>query len=90
MTAKTKKELPFPKAIAERTGRSVKEVNATLSQYSIEAAGTAPSARPLRVVRIAFSGNKAIEDKPVPFAFEWDVDGNGVWGILAEENLVGK
>lgn len=90
MTTKAIKELPFPKAIAARTGRSVKEVNATLSQYSIEAAGTAPSARPLRVVRIAFSGNKAIDDKQVPFEFEWDVDGNGVWGILAEENLVGK
>ena len=90
MSSKTAKELPFPKAVAAKTGRSVKDVNAILSQYSIEPAGTAPSARPLRVVRIAFSGNKVLEDKTVPFDFEWDVDGSGVWGILAEENLVGK
>ena len=90
MSAKSVRELPFHKAVAARTGRPVENVNAILSQYSIEPAGTAPSARPLRVVRIAFSGNKMIEDKTIPFAFEWDVDGNGVWGILAEENLVGK
>lgn len=90
MSDKSTTELPFPKAVAARTERTVKDVNSTLSKYSIEPAGTAPSARPLRVVRIAFSGNKALEDKVVPFEFEWDVDGNGVWGILAEENLVGK
>ena len=90
MTREKTKELPFPKAVAKATDRSVREVNRTLSQYSIEPAGTAPSARPLRVVRIAFSGKKEINDEVKPFSFEWDVDGNGVWGILAAENLVGK
>jgi hypothetical protein len=90
MTKKTEKELPFPKAVAKKTGRPVKEVNETLARYSIEPAGAAPSARPLRVVNVAFSGTKTIDDHEVPFDFEWDVDGNGVWGILAEENLVGK
>ncbi|WP_341235978.1 hypothetical protein [uncultured Sulfitobacter sp.] len=90
MTETKMKELPFPKAIANKTERTVKEVNAILSRYSIEPSGTAPSARPLRVVRIAFSGKKLVDEKTVPFEFEWDVDGDGVWGILAEENLVGK
>lgn len=90
MSKKIEKELPFPKAVAKKTERSIKEVNQTLARYSIEAAGTAPSARPLRVVNVAFSGTKTIEDQDVPFNFAWDVDGNGVWGILAEENLVGK
>ena len=90
MNKMKQKELSFPKAIATETGRTVKEVNATLARYSIEPAGAAPSARPLRVVNVAFSGTKTIDDKPEPFSFEWNVDSNGVWGILAEENLVGK
>ncbi|WP_299620443.1 hypothetical protein [Pelagibius sp.] len=90
MTDRRAKELPFPKAVSAATGCSVKEVNEILAQYSIEPAGTAPSARPLRVVRIAFSGQKEINSEFEPFSFEWEVDRNGVWGILAAENLVGK
>ncbi|SFU15513.1 hypothetical protein SAMN05444141_11141 [Pseudovibrio denitrificans] len=90
MSTKNEKELPFPKAVAKKIGRPAKEVNETLARYSIEPAGAAPSARPLRVVRVAFSGSKTIDEQEVPFDFEWDVDSNGVWGILAEENLVGK
>lgn len=90
MTATAKNAPSFKKAVADKTGRTQSDVADVLSRYAIEAAASTPAAKPLRVVKIAFSGVKKLPDQEVPFDFVWDVDGDGVWGILAEGNLVGK
>lgn len=89
-TAPKKKEVPFIKAVVARSERPTKLVNQVLSKYRIEAVGAAPTARPLRVAKVSFAGKKTIHGETSEFSFDWHINGNGVWGIMADENLAGK
>ncbi|WP_419697298.1 hypothetical protein ACN2CC_35430 (plasmid) [Mesorhizobium muleiense] len=82
--------LPFVDAVATRSKMDLAEVEATLTKHGVVAAPSPPPARQLRVQRIAFAGVKVLHGVTSDFDFSWDVDQDGVFGIVTADNLVGK
>lgn len=88
--ALTMSEVPFADAVATRCGSTPEEVLSALGAHGIRTAASPPPTAHLRLARIAFKGAKTVQEKTVPIDFEWNLNGDGLWGIATEENLVGK
>jgi hypothetical protein len=82
--------VPFTDAVAARCERDVSEVASVLAKHSVAASPSPPPAKPLRINRISFSGEKKLDDKLIPFAFSWDVAETGFFAVMSSENLRGK
>ncbi len=87
---RTLSEVPFADAVATRCGSTTEEVLSALGAHGIRTAASPPPTAHLRLARIAFKGTKTVQDETVPIDFEWNLDGDGLWGIATEDNLVGK
>jgi len=64
------------------------EVTKILLSHGIEEDSTLPRKRSLTLKRVLFSGIKHGEEDP--FEFLWDGLGNGIWGLLTDDNGKGK
>ena len=74
---------PFADAVARRTGATAVEVSAVFEKHGVVPSPRPPAAKSLRILRIAFSGVKQMEEgSSAPFAFDWDVSKPGLW-VLA-------
>jgi hypothetical protein len=82
--------IPFVDAVAGRSKKDMTEVEATLTKHGVVAAPSPPPARQLRIKRIAFAGVKVLHGVTSDFEFSWDVDQDGLFGIVTRDNLVGK
>lgn len=82
--------VPFIDAVAARSKKDLTEVETTLTKHGVVAAPSPPPARQLRVKRIAFAGIKVLHGVASDFEFSWDVDQDGLFGIVTADNLVGK
>ncbi|MBB4399284.1 hypothetical protein [Bradyrhizobium sp. ERR14] len=82
--------IPFVDAVAGRSKKDMAEVEATLTKHGVVAAPSPPPARQLRIKRIAFAGVKVLHGVTSDFEFGWDVDQDGLFGIVTRDNLVGK
>lgn len=82
--------IPFVDAVAVRSKKDMTEVEATLTKHGVVAAPSPPPARQLRIKRIAFAGVKVLHGVASDFEFTWDVDQDGLFGIVTRDNLVGK
>lgn len=82
--------LAFVDAVARRSQVEVGEVAAILMRHGVVATPSPPPARHLRVRAIAFSGTKSIQGATEDFKFEWDVDDDGLYGIVSADNFAGK
>lgn len=64
------------------------EVTKILLSHGIEEDSTLPRKRSLTLKRVLFRGIKHGEEDP--FEFLWDGLGNGIWGLLTDDNGKGK
>jgi hypothetical protein len=80
----------FIDSVAARTGQTADEVEVIFLRHSISDAPAPPVARPLRLQRLHFSGQKAIQGTTEPFEFTWSSLKEGVYAIATDSNFAGK
>jgi hypothetical protein len=83
--------MSFTAAVAERAGRDVTAVEATLASQGIEPQPAAAAPVPLRLTRLRFTGVKRREGRDgEPFDFQCNLS-PGLWAVTSETaNLAGK
>jgi len=81
---------PFVEKVAQSANRTVDDVQAVLARHNIVDSPTPPASRPLRLKKLAFSGEKRIHTDVAPFSFDWEPQELGVNVIATDRNLVGK
>ncbi len=80
----------FAEKVAQKSGRSLEDVRAVLSDRHIVDAPTPAVSRQLRLKELKFSGEKHVHHTVEPFSFEWAPEQQGVNVIASEGNFVGK
>lgn len=78
------------RAVADRAGLTVPDVQAILDRHGIEPRPTLPRARTLVMRSVAFSGTKDGTGADGPFAFERMDLGRGLWAMMSDRNSRGK
>ena len=76
--------------IAKKSKTSVENVKNVLLKYGIEPQSTTPTRKAIRFRKLIFSGTKSGTQSDGDFDFVWDGLDTGLYGILSEDNLVGK
>lgn len=74
--------------IATKSRVDRNEVAKILLAHGVEEDSTLPRKRSLTLKRVLFRGTKHDEEKQ--FEFLWDGLGNGIWGLLTDNNSKGK
>ena len=81
---------PFVEKVALSANRTIDDVQAVLARHNIVDSPTPPASRPLRLKKLAFSGEKRIYTEIEPFSFVWEPHELGVNVIASDKNFVGK
>ncbi|MCI5222888.1 MAG: hypothetical protein D3924_09500 [Candidatus Electrothrix sp. AR4] len=78
------------RSIAERSNTCIKDVKRVLDNHGIEPQSTTPIRKAIRFHKLYFSGIKKGTTNDGDFSFTWDNLTTGLYGVLSEDNLVGK
>lgn len=76
--------------IVNKSGVSIEETKSILSKYEIEPQSTTPIRKAIQFQNLSFSGKKTGTNNDEEFTFNWSGLTSGFYGVLSEDNLVGK
>ncbi len=76
--------------IASKSQCRLDEVKKTLDKYGINPQATIPIRKAIHFHTLTFLGTKIGTQNDGDFSFEWDNLDAGLYGVLSEDNLVGK
>ncbi|MFZ2634225.1 MAG: hypothetical protein WA081_17565 [Desulfosalsimonadaceae bacterium] len=76
--------------IAFKSKASIEDVKKTLDKHGIVPQSTTPIRKAIRFHELQFSGIKVGTKNDGDFSFNWDGLDTGLYGVLSEDNLVGK
>jgi hypothetical protein len=76
--------------ITSKSKCNLGDVKLTLDKFGIEPQSTIPIRKAIHFRMLEFSGTKVGTKNDGEFSFKWDNLDSGLYGVLSEDNLVGK
>ncbi len=76
--------------IVSKSKCKLEDVESTLDKFGIEPQSTIPIRKAIHFHILEFSGTKVGTKNDGDFSFKWDNLDSGLYGVLSEDNLVGK